>query len=1157
MKQLWFGLILMALSLGLSAAEVSPADIDRLHQDAKQAFFAADYPTALAKWQTALSHARALGHKQDISKFLVNLGAVNLNIGQYQQALDYYQQALVIDRELGDKSGESADLSYLGLIQYSLGQYQPALTYYQQALAIQRKIGDKGGQSHSLGNLVLLYDSLGQYPKALEYGEQALALHREMDDKRAVGNDLSNLGMVYDNLGQHHKALEYYQNALPLQKALSDKSGIGKTLSGIGAGYKNLGDYPKALAHFQQSIAIHEQIGDIRGIGDNLANLGAVYDSLGQYPKALKSYQQALQIQGQMGNISGIAQNFSNLGLVYANQGQYPKALAHYRQALQIYRRMGEQRGIGNTLSNLGIVYKSLGDFPKALTHYQQALEIQREIGDGRGEASTLTNMGMVYDKRGQYSKALKHFLQALEMQRQIGDKHRIAHNLSNLGVLYYHLKQSEKALGYFLQALTIKREIGDKRGEGSDLSNAGAVYDSLGLPLKALRSYLKALAIRRELGDKHGEATDLSHLGAVYGNVERYQLALTYFQEALVIARELGDKSGEAADLANIGLIYQQLGQYEPARTALQDSVTKLKKLGTTHRWYAQRGLAAVEAKLNNTDAAITHYEQTLAHVEKLRAGLTDKTHRLSFMQDKLYVYDDFITLLQRLHDEHPDKGYDRKALEIFERKQGRVFLEEIGKSGAQRFAHLPYEIVQEEQLLIHKVAHTETQLVQARNKPFIEQDRVRVKALTQRVATLEAALGALQTTIKEKYPAYHALKYPQPTTAMTLQQEVLQADEAILIYGVMRESTLLWVISPKQFAMFTLPAGEEEIEEDVAYMRDVILNRLPEMVDEGFPLYEKLIPEEARELLADAHTLYIVPTGPLYALPFETLVSQETDYDNPHYLIKDYAIVYLSSASVLKVLRDTRAGRTIQPSQKFLAFADPAYASCQENGEDENNRAAVAKTRGVFELRKTSYRDVMGAVCFPRLPNTANEANAIATLFQASDTALYLGEQANRDAVLYLNKTEQMNDYRYVLFALHGLLPDEVKGLAQSALVLSNDFLTMADAFALQLNADFINLSACNTGGGDKLKGEGIMGLTRAFMYAGTQAISVTLWSVESASAKNLSIGIFENLSNGKNAADALRQIKLKMIAGDANKPYYRHPFYWAPFVVYGDGG
>jgi tetratricopeptide (TPR) repeat protein len=1050
MRYISLGLMLVILSLGVRAADVSSEAMDRLHDEAKKAFFAADYAAALKKWQTALKYARTLDRNADISKFLVNLAAVNHSLGHYQKALEYYQQAVVIDHELGDKGGESADLTQLALIHYNLGEYQNALSEYQQALEIQEEMGNRNGAS----------------------------------------NSLADLGMVFDSLGQYRKALLYYQKALGIKKEIgAAPADIANILSNIGSAHKNLSDYPEALTHFQQALEIQEKIGDQTGIGNNLTNLGTVYSSLGEYAKALKSFRQALHKLGDMDDFRGIANIYSNMGVVYDKQGQYAKALTHLKQALQIQRDINDLFGIGNNLSNLGIVYRNLGDLSKALAHYQQALDIHIDIGDRRGEANTFSNLGVVYENLGQYPKALAYYQQALEIQRKIGDKQRMGNTLSNIGVLYYHLRHFEKARGYFIQALTIRDDIGDKWGKGVDLVHLGAAYyrqkKSKALALKALKYYQKALRIKRQLGDKRGESAVLSSIGSVYASsLNQDQQALTYFQLALMMDRELGDKIGEAADSSNLGRIYYKLGIHERARTILQDSVTTLEKLGSSHLWYAQRAIAAFEAQLNENDAAVTHYEEAIGNIEKLwiQASLTGKTDKLSveadklsFMGDKFEVYDDFISLLQFLHQKYPKKGYDRKALEIFERKQGRVLLREIGKSGAQRFAHLPENIVQQEQSLIKKIAKTEAQLVSARNKPFVEQDSHHIKSLIQRVTALNTQQKLLQADMKEKYPTYYALKYPQPATVAMLQNDVLKTGEFILVYGLMKEKTLLWVIGTHQFAMLTLPVGVAELNEDVAYLRNVILNRLPELVDEGSPLYQKLIPFAARKLLAEAHTLYIVPTEPLYKLPFETLVTDDTNYSNPRYLIQDYAIVYLSSASLLKVLRDTRAQRKMKPRKKLLAFADPVYMPCDGTSQE---RSKFMRARAGTQVRDNVYRETMGAVCFPQLPETAEEANSIATFFTSNENTLYLGKLANRNTVLNLNKKGQMNDYRYVLFAVHGLLPNQVTGLRQSSLVLSNiqgdGYLTMADAFTLQLNADFINLSACNTGGAKTLKGK-----------------------------------------------------------------------------------
>ncbi len=1073
-------LALIFLSIVMTAS-----DIDKLHNDAKQAFFKADYATAIDNWQIALDYARKLNNKTDISKFLVNLGTVNYNIGKYQVALQYYQQAVIIDKELNDKHSQSADYNYLGLIYYQLQNYSAAIENYQIALILQEKLNIN--QNDTLNNIGIAYDSIGEYQTAKTYYQRALLSNSDISIKTA--NNLSNLGVVY----------------------------------------KNLSNYSEALKYFQQALAIANQIDDKTIIASNLTNIGTVYDSLGQYNTAIEYYQQSMQIDNNLK-----ASNLANIGVSYDNLGKYQQALTNFQQAIQM--QSTDKYSIANNLSNIGIVYKNLGNFAKAIDYYQQALTIQTDIGDKRGEANSLTNLGIVYDLFGQYAKALEHYFIALDIQRATGDQLRIANNLSNIGVLYYNLSQTKKTIGYLLQALTIRRKINDKHGEAVDLSHLGVAYDDLNLRTKAITTYQIGLTIRRTLKDKRGEAIDLANLAATYANKKQYQQALEYFQSALTIDQELGNQAGIAATQANIGLIYHQFGNDKLAHINLQTSVTKLISLNTNNQWYAQRGLATIEVALNNTIAAINNYETAITYIETLRTNLTDKQAKLSFVQDKLYVYDEYIALLYTMHTKHPTQNYDRKALEVFERKQGRVFLEEIGKSGASRFARLPIEINQQEQLIADKITR-----LQLKNTS---------QTVRQEITNLRSEQRLLQQEIKVKYPDYYALKYPQPASLEILQQ-VLHDDELMLVYSVMEEDTILWVIGTQQFHMFNLSLGINSINENVNYMRDVILNRLPEIVAEGYPLYQKLLPKAAQKLLVKAKTIYIVPTGALYALPFESLVTNVNE--PPNYFIQNHAIVYLSSASVLGILRNDQ--HKIKPTKKLLAFADPAYTVCEEDTDDRS-----VKSRTISQLRGNSYREVMGAICFPRLPETANEAKSIAAFFTDTDSTLYLGKQANKEIIINLNKAGKMADYRYLLFALHGLLPNEIKGLAQSSLVLAdtknNSYLTMADTFNLRLNADFINLSACNTGGGKKIKGEGILGLTRAFMYAGTKAIGVTLWSVESASAENLSVGIFANFKDGKTTAEAIRQIKLKMIAGKAKQPHYRHPFYWAPFVIYGDG-
>jgi CHAT domain-containing protein len=577
------------------------------------------------------------------------------------------------------------------------------------------------------------------------------------------------------------------------------------------------------------------------------------------------------------------------------------------------------------------------------------------------------------------------------------------------------------------------------------------------------------------------------------------------------------------------------------------------------------------------------------------MRAGLSQQESQASFMRDKLAVYDGFIELLTSLHQKDPSKGYDRRALEVFERKQGRAFLEQMGRSGARHFAGLPEAIACREAELeaqlqeLQSLRSTQNSIAGDKGSPGAS------RTTLDRIQQVRAALTVLQDEIRVNYPDYHALKYPRPATISELQQSVLKPGEAFLVYGVMEKETCLWVIDREDFALFPIPLGEKGLQEKVHAFRSGFLRQpdplpekapkgrsikrvkpesaaielaqspLAEMLGPGRELYEILFPSGAREKIAKAKTLYIVPTGPLYLLPFEALTTGES-----RFLVEERSVAYLSSASLLKILRDAESRKKEKAKNPLLAFANPVYGAQRPApttkpgpGDGVKPEPAQEITR-IADLRTAAYRDFLGG-SFLELPDTEDEAKKIKAILQAPDQSrpLQLRDAASRSNVLRLNDEKKLNDYRFVVFACHGVLPGEINQVTQPALVLSHPdpqtgqegFLTMADVFGLKLNADLVTLSACNTGRGEMQAGEGVVGLARAFMYAGSPALSVTLWSVESKSATLLSTGLHKGLKEGKSRAEALREAKLRLIRGEAG-PFYHHPFLWAPVVIFGDG-
>ncbi len=839
----------------------------------------------------------------------------------------------------------------------------------------------------------------------------------------------------------------------------------------------------------------------------------------------------ALTISGcgslQPVSLTAQLQDLHRQGAYEFENAEYERAVETWQQGLELARTRGATRFVGTFLTNLGVGYANAGRYEKALSTQIEALAIKRQLGDRRGEAVNLTNIGDVYWSLGQYSSALRHFQSALTIHRRIQQRDGVAANLNNIGAVNAQLGNNHEAIAYSRQALRISRALRDDSGESANLNNIGV--------------------LQRNLGDN--------------------ELAAASFANAMEIAVAVGDRRGQANSLGNLGLVHSEQGRLASGREALTSSEAILAELGAIDLlWKVQRGLGRVEVQSGDDRAAVNHYERALEHVEQLRAGIEDKTSQTTFIQGKLIVYDELIALYRNLHRRYPNEGFDLKALQIFERKQGRVFLEEIGKSGARRFRGLPEDVQQREVELDRLLQRTRGELVYQRSQGRSAPD------LERKLDELRTEEHALRQKLQNKYPDYFALKYPLPASVQTLQS-LLATNEVLLVYHVMPEDTFVWLITSDGHWFHELGLGQKDLEQRVNDLRGITevlisaiqrrepmyrLRRIAQRTHGAWDhaartLYQILLPSKLRERLSPGQLLYVVPTGPLYGLPFGTLVSSR-DGRPARYLVSDHPVAYLSSSSLLRIIRQASKRRSESPRFPLLAFADPVY--------DDN--ADVATGNLWIKKQTQSYLQYLGG-SFSRIPHSADNARALGRLLRApiASGPLQLGERATRSRVLELNDESLLDDYRYVFFGVHGVLPGEVNRIVQPALVLSHPeqegYLTMGDVFGLALNADLVTLSACNTARGEAVRGDGIRGLTRAFMYAGTQSVGATLWAVEAQSVQLVSEGLHAGLVAGLERAEALRRIKLRMLQGDIRTDaagLYQHPYFWAPLVLFGEG-
>jgi CHAT domain-containing protein/predicted negative regulator of RcsB-dependent stress response len=922
--------------------------------------------------------------------------------------------------------------------------------------------------------------------------------------------------------------------------------------------------YEAALAIFRDGFEQAKKSNAPFFIAVFSAEIGNALYSLERDDEAAAPLNDALRIFRSLHDSLREAYVLTVLASIDNDLGRLEESLEKFRKAQKIYHELKSPLEVEG-VSGAGAALSSLGRYSEAMQMLDQALAMDRVIGDAQPEAYDLTEIAFVEMALGQYDAALRDLENARRAYRALHNPYGEATTVQGIGNVYFAMGRNADAYAQYQEALEAGERLHRLRGQAGVLSNMSVIVGDEGDPKTALILEQKAYAIQKQLKDAFGQAATLVNIGITQEKLGQIEPALESERQALAISQGIHDLEGEASAYSNIGSTLAIAGRFKESIEPLAKSVAINRTTGEAQSWIAQGWLAYAQGKLGQNQGAFANFDAAIKAIESVRGSISQVGNRTSFVQGKLYVFNKYIEFLLELDRRYPGKDYDRKALEIFERKQGRAFLEQIGQSGATRFSGVPNDVLQRENDLEQDMKETQAQMVKARSSAT--PDPAHITELEDRLRSTEAAQHALLAQIKSTYPEYYALKYPRPA-GIDAVQHALRPGEVILVYDVTGSGTNLWLVGPEAtFSVFPLGAslgsvasrvsdfreGPNQVlaaienKQDVAAIARATLN---DFAQTSYQLYQWLVPEKARELLARAELIYIVPTGPLYELPFEALVTLPPSLgQRPHYFIEDHALAYLSSASLLTLLRQAQQQRKASQPHPLLAFADPVF--------DSSNTNETTITMG--KLRKQAYGQLLGGE-FARLPETRQLATTISQILKspADSKPLWLGEQASRDNVLTLNDTHKLADYRYVIFATHAVLPNEVDRLAQPALVLAhpekNGFLTMGDVFSLKLNADFVVLSACNTGRGTHVTGEGVVGLTRAFMYAGTPSVSVTLWSVEVGSTSELDISLFRHLQNGDKLAQALRNAKLDILNGSDLTA--QHPYFWAPLVLFGAG-
>jgi CHAT domain-containing protein len=888
----------------------------------------------------------------------------------------------------------------------------------------------------------------------------------------------------------------------------------------------------------------------LRPQSDASAKRGAIakyQESIPGFQAAGDTYRQTLAVHGA--------------GIAYFQLNEPRNALPRFEEALALAQKVGDERLEPPIETYLGASFATLGDIAKSHVHFERARVLAGRLGDKPTQGSALTSIGNLQNEAGDFQRAIDYCLQALPLLAELPARRAIA--LNNIGAAYMGLGEPERALDYLQQSLEIMKRGTDRAAEAQTLNNIGYAYNRLTKYREAQDYYNQALAMVQKIGNRSLEAQSLDLLGASYSDMGQPQRGLDLHQQALEIQRTTKNVRREMLSYGNLAHVYNLVGQPEKALDQYNQALAisrRISDLNSAAKYL--EGRARAEQKLGNLAEARKDVEESLSLIETVRARSESQSLRASYLASREEAYGLYVDVLMQLHSKDPSARHDAEALQASERGRARSLLEMLNEAPADIEQGVGVELVKRERELrqaINAKAQRQIQLkAQNGNKQEIE-------TFDKEIRALEDEYQQVQVAIRKASPAYAALTQPQPLGLKAIQQ-LLEPNTVLLEYSLGDERSYLWAVTQDSMKAFALPKGEEigrvaqQVYESLT-ARSVMKSletpaQREQRIAQADAQFQQSSAELARMILAPAAAefgtkrMVVIADGALQYVPFAALPLPGS---NQRPLILDHELVSLPSASSLAIQRQTLANR--KPAPKAVAvIADPVFSARDSRFHSRTSTTgatAVDDTRIIEHVGNGSG----GPLNVRRLPFTRQEADRILAVAPAASNLRAVDFRANRS----IATSGELSNYRYVHFATHGYLDTSRAGL--SAIVLSlvdeqgkpqDGFLRTHDIYNLKLPAELVVLSACETGLGKDVKGEGLEGLTRGFMYAGARRVVVSLWNVNDKATAGLMQHLYVGmLKNKKTPAAALRGAQIEMLKVKQWQP----PYYWAAFVMQGE--
>lgn len=1013
--------------------------------------------------------------------------------------------------------------------------------------------------------------------------EEAIEKLDKADELVAKLSVINALASLYKILGEYEKAEPLFVQIVELKRQMlgENHSDVANAINNLASLYYINGDYKKAESLFVKLLDLNKKIFGEEHISIATAknNLALVYYNQGNYEKAEPLFTQVLDLKVKLlgeNNLS-TTNSINNLASLHDSKGDYKKAEVLYIKALEIRKNLlGEDNlDTATSINNLASLYYTKGDYEKAEPLLVQALKIAKQVlGENHPDISAfINNLASLYDAKGDYEKAEPLYFKALEMKKAIsGEDHpEIASFFNNLASLYYSKGDYEKAEPLYIQTLEIRRKaFGDSNPDtASSINNLASLYQSKKDYVKAEPLLVQALEIRKQtLGENHPDtASSINNLALFYVTKGDYAKAENLCLQALAIRRQvLGENHPDTAtSINNLGSVYCKKGEYERAENLLIQALElKKRTLGEEHPDTATfiNNLAAIYYIKKDYDKAINYNRQANNIRENELAKnliLGSEKQKRAYLQYYNFETDITLSLHAQITPNNP-LALQSALTEVLRRK-GRS-IDVVNQSiESLRKRSDPKDIVLLD-LLMEKKAQLSNLTIQGlRNSSNGEYQK--------QLKTLQDEIDQLEYKISERSLEFRT--QVQPITLEAVQQAIPQ-DTTLVEFASYRSYDvktntfgknryLVYLLNNQGVPQWTNLGETEVIDQIVDELRIKLRENKTDIDKEIKPLARKLdelIMQPVRKLAGKGKKFLIAPDGKLNLVPFAVLVDE-----NNKFLVENYPISYLTSGRDL-----LRLQLKIESKQNPVIIGDPDFGSPTTTNTIEGS-------------------SIFRQVVFSRLAATEEEAKAIKELLPESQ--LLLHEQASEEALTNLNAPSILH------IATHGFfLKEEETGVfksnstrtieiigsetalfdrTQTKVRIENPLLRSGIALAgANLHKDeketgiftalkttalnlwgtkVVVLSACDTGVGEVKTGDGVYGLRRALVLAGSETQIMSLWPVSDQGTKDLMVNYYQRLQKGEGRADALRNVQLQFL----KDPKHRHPFYWASFIQSGE--